>query len=223
MICFYYTPEQPIITNTHKNPINIHSQHILALSSFSLVVVVCFYTIPYNNPYQHTLNTSFFSLPSLLFTGSGVFLYDTIPSDRSICGMVIAMLGVIAYTEENRRQQSHNAGIITTTSSPEIKSNGSSTTAHDNNTKSNGSHDHKSNGSTTHHPFSQSHDKTTSSSSSSTSSAAGGGEPFVDVEKTPLMVSDKDKGSDKDKSSDKKKWSMKERDAEMGSNIDDAP
>ena len=36
---------------------------------------------------------------------SGIFLYDNIPSEKSIAGMTLAMVGVIAYTEENRRQQ----------------------------------------------------------------------------------------------------------------------
>jgi hypothetical protein len=40
---------------------------------------------------------------------SGVFLYDSIPSTRATLGMVLALAGVIAYTEENRRQQAATA------------------------------------------------------------------------------------------------------------------
>ena len=123
--------------------------------------------------------------------------------------MVVAMLGVIAYTEENRRQQLHNANntgntTTTTTSSQEIKANGSSS-SHENN-KTNGSGTH------THHPFSQSSLENKMI------------EPFIDIEKMPLVSgTGKDKGSDKDKGWDKKKGNGKERDAEMGSNTDDNP
>jgi hypothetical protein len=34
----------------------------------------------------------------------GVFVYDAIPTPRSVTGMVLAMVGVILYTEENRQQ-----------------------------------------------------------------------------------------------------------------------
>lgn len=34
----------------------------------------------------------------------GVFVYDAIPTQRSVIGMVLAMAGVILYTEENRQQ-----------------------------------------------------------------------------------------------------------------------
>jgi hypothetical protein len=34
----------------------------------------------------------------------GVFAYDAIPTPRSVIGMVLAMVGVILYTEENRQQ-----------------------------------------------------------------------------------------------------------------------
>jgi hypothetical protein len=38
----------------------------------------------------------------------GVFLYDTIPSAKSVFGMSIALIGVIIFTEENRQQQIRN-------------------------------------------------------------------------------------------------------------------
>ena len=185
--------------------------------------------IPSHLTAQHPIHTLILSL--FLSSPSGVFLYDTIPSDRSICGMVVAMLGVIAYTEENRRQQLNQANKLanlgnkdgtasTTTTTPEMKTNGSFVAIHEN-SKSNGTHDHKSNGSggsSTHHPFSQFQDKDKMTSSSG-AGVSGGGEPFVDIEKMPLMmVSDKDKNTDK--SVEKKKW----RDPETGgSNIDGAP
>jgi hypothetical protein len=34
----------------------------------------------------------------------GVFVHDAIPTPRSVIGMVLAMVGVILYTEENRQQ-----------------------------------------------------------------------------------------------------------------------
>ena len=44
-------------------------------------------------------------LKTIMILISGIFLYDSIPSGKSIAGMALAMVGVIAYTEENRRQQ----------------------------------------------------------------------------------------------------------------------
>lgn len=44
-------------------------------------------------------------LKTIFILISGIFLYDKLPNVKSSIGMVLAMLGVILYTEENRQQQ----------------------------------------------------------------------------------------------------------------------
>ena len=48
-------------------------------------------------------------MKTILVLVCGVILYDSYPSNRSVMGMILALTGVIAYTEENRRQTATSA------------------------------------------------------------------------------------------------------------------
>lgn len=43
-------------------------------------------------------------IKSIFILVFGVIVYDAIPTPRSVGGMILAMIGVILYTEENRQQ-----------------------------------------------------------------------------------------------------------------------
>ena len=43
-------------------------------------------------------------LKSIIILTLGIMFYDISPSMKSIFGMILAMIGVIIYTEENRQQ-----------------------------------------------------------------------------------------------------------------------
>lgn len=75
---------------------DIKRSKCLILSNFHLIV------LGWASPLTYQVLGHIKSIVILVF---GVFLYDSIPSFKSLFGMTLAMIGVIIYTEENRLQQ----------------------------------------------------------------------------------------------------------------------
>ena len=50
-------------------------------------------------------------LKSIIILILGIIFYDVYPSVKAVFGMVLAMIGVIIYTEENRQQNKKNQSI----------------------------------------------------------------------------------------------------------------